>query len=262
MISYYQIDAFTVPNRPFSGNPAGVCFLSDWLPDATLQSIAAENNLAETAFAIQKGHGVFDLRWFTPEIEMDLCGHATLAPAYVIFEHLGFTGDSIGFDTKSGRLGVTREGDLFSLDFPSWPATPCDAPLELIAGLGAGQPVFVGKKRDYLVVFESEKQIAALQPDFTHLAKVDTLGVIVTAPGETADFVSRFFAPGAGVAEDPVTGSAHSTLIPYWANRLAKTQLHALQISRRGGELFVEDRGPRVRIAGRAKTYATGFLHI
>lgn len=263
MIPYYQIDAFTVSDRPFSGNPAGVCFLSDWLPDVTLQSIAAENNLAETAFVIQKGHGEFDLRWFTPEIEMDLCGHATLAPAYVIFEHLGFTGGEIIFDTQSGQLGVTREGDgLFALDFPSWPAAPCDAPPELIAGLGAGQPFFVGKKRDYLVVFESEKQIAALRPDFALLEKCDALGIIVTAPGETADFVSRFFAPTAGVPEDPVTGSAHSTLVPYWANRLKKTQMKAFQISKRGGELFVEDRGDRVRIAGRAKTYATGFLHL
>ncbi|HEY5753950.1 MAG TPA: PhzF family phenazine biosynthesis protein [Chthoniobacterales bacterium] len=261
IIPYYHVDAFTVGNQPFSGNPAGVCFLTSWLPDDLLQSMAAEHNLAETAFAIQKSNGEFDLRWFTPEFEMDLCGHATLAPAHVIFEHFGFSGERIGFDTRSGRLTVNRKDDVLELDFPSRPPVTSEVPPELIAGLGM-TPVTVMKSRDYLAVFESEGQVAALKPDFSILAKVETLGIIATAPGQNADFVSRFFAPRAGVPEDPVTGSAHSTLIPYWAQRLGKTELHAFQLSKRRGELLCQLRGDRVGIAGRAVTYSTGFLRV
>ncbi|HEY5892797.1 MAG TPA: PhzF family phenazine biosynthesis protein [Chthoniobacterales bacterium] len=221
----------------------------------------SQQNTTSPAFVIQKSANEFDLRWFTPEFEMDLCGHATLAPAHVIFEHLGFSDESIGFDTRSGRLTVNRNDDVLGLDFPSRPAAVCDFPPDLIAGLGMA-PVALMKSRDYLAVFDSEEDVAAIRPDFSALAKVETLGIIVTAPGKNSDFVSRFFAPRAGIAEDPVTGSAHSTLIPYWTGRLGKTKLHAFQISKRRGELFCEFRGDRVGIGGRALTYSTGFLRI
>jgi predicted PhzF superfamily epimerase YddE/YHI9 len=258
LIPYYQVDAFA--SRVFTGNPAGVCLLSDWVTDDVLQSIAAENNLAETAFVVQRA-GRYDLRWCTPTMEVDLCGHATLAPAHVIFEHLGFRGERICFDTRSGELTVTRENDLLVLDFPARPAELCPPPPQLAAGLGR-TPVHVAKARDYLAVFASEQEVASLKPDMSALAQLNSLGIIATAPGAKCDFVSRFFAPQAGIPEDPVTGSAHSTLIPYWSQRLSKKTLHAQQISVRGGELFCEDRGSRVGIGGRAVTYATGFLHL
>jgi PhzF family phenazine biosynthesis protein len=257
-IPYYQIDTFT--SSLFTGNPAGVCLLADWLPDAVLQSIATENNLAETAFIVQRGSS-FDLRWFTPLIEMDLCGHATLAPAHVIFRHLGYRGSTISFDTRSGALAVSLTEDILTLDFPSRPATPCDTPLDLKTGLGA-QPTFTAKSRDYLAVFESEEAVRSLNPDMAALMRLDCLGIIATAPGDHCDFVSRFFAPRAGVPEDPVTGSAHCTLIPYWAERLLRPTLRALQVSSRGGELFCAHRGERVAIGGRAVTYSSGFLHV
>lgn len=257
-IPYYQVDAFT--NRMFAGNPAGVCLLTDWLSDTHLQSIAAENNLAETAFVVQRGQH-FDLRWFTPTVEMDLCGHATLAPAHVIFQHLGYRGAVVSFHTRSGVLTVTRGGGLLTLDFPARPPLPCPVPADLIEGVGCN-PSFIGKARDYLVVLESEQAVRKLQPNMSALMRIDCLGIIVTGPGEEHDFVSRFFAPRAGVPEDPVTGSAHCTLIPYWAERLGKSKLHALQVSQRGGELFCEHRGERVGIGGRAVTYSSGFLHV
>ena len=257
-IPYYQVDAFT--DRLFAGNPAGVGVLTDWLPDATLQAIAAENNLAETAFIVQR-EGHFDLRWFTPTLEMDLCGHATLASAHVIFQHLGDRDSAVRFQTRSGRLTVTRERELLTLDFPSRPAVPCPTPADLIAGLGA-TPMGTAKARDYLAIFDSEQTVRNLKPDMAALMRLDCLGIIATAPGRQCDFVSRFFAPRAGVPEDPVTGSAHCTLIPYWAERLGRMKLHARQVSARGGELFCELRGDRVDMAGRAVTYSTGFLHI
>ena len=257
-IPYYQVDAFT--NRLFTGNPAGVCLLTDWLPDATLQAIAAENNLAETAFVVQRTEH-FDLRWFTPNLEMDLCGHATLAPAHVIFQHLGYRESIVRFQTRSGLLTVTRERDILTLDFPARPAVPCPTPADLIAGLGA-TPVATAKARDYLAIFDSEQTVRNLKPDMAALMRLDCLGIIATAPGEQCDFVSRFFAPRAGVPEDPVTGSAHCTLIPYWAERLGRMKLHARQVSARGGELFCELRGERVGMAGHAVTYSTGFLHV
>ncbi len=257
-IPYYQVDAFT--SALFSGNPAGVCLLTEWLPDAVLQSIAAENNLAETAFVVQRD-SCFDLRWFAPTLEMDLCGHATLAPAHVIFRHLGWRGLAVKFQTRSGVLTVTREDDLLSLDFPSRPAADCSAPADLIEGLGC-TPSATAKARDYMAVFDSEQAIRELQPDMTALMRLDCLGVIATAPGEQCDFVSRFFAPRAGVPEDPATGSSHCTLIPYWAERLGRQKFHALQLSKRGGEFYCENRGERVGIAGRAVTYSTGFLHV
>jgi len=257
-VPFYQIDTFT--DRMFAGNPAGVCFLAEWLQDELMQSIAAENHLAETAFVIQR-QSSFELRWFTPAMEVDLCGHATLAPAHVIFRHLGYRGEVIRFETKSGELTVTRKGELLELDFPSRPAVECVDPGLLEQALGIA-PRYVGKSRDYLAVFDSERIVREITPDMDILMELDSLGVIVTAPGGDCDFVSRFFAPRAGVPEDPVTGSAHSTLIPYWANRLGKSQLYARQISARGGQLYCEDRDQRVGIAGRAVTYSVGFLQI
>lgn len=257
-IPYYQVDAFT--SRLFGGNPAGVCILSAWLSDSTLQSIAAENNLAETAFIVQRD-SYFDLRWFTPTLEMDLCGHATLAPAHVLFRHLGYRDCVVTFQTRAGKLTVTRSEDLLTLDFPARPASSCSPPEALIEGLGF-LPTFTAKARDYLVVFTNEREVRELRPDMKNLMRLDCLGIIATAPGDDCDFVSRFFAPRAGVPEDPVTGSAHCTLIPYWAERLERTHMRAMQVSPRGGELFCEHRGERVGIAGRAVTYSSGFLHI
>jgi PhzF family phenazine biosynthesis protein len=257
-IPYYQVDTFT--STLFAGNPAGVCLLAAWLPDAVLQSIAAENNLAETAFIVQRDSG-FDLRWFTPALEMDLCGHATIAPAHVIFRHLGYRDAVVRFQTRSGELTVTRTGDLLTLDFPARPAVACAAPAALVKGLGLA-PTTTAKARDYLAVFDSERAVRELRPDMAALMQLDCLGIIATAPGDHCDFVSRFFAPRAGVPEDPVTGSAHCTLIPYWAERLGRPRLNALQVSQRGGELFCEHRGERVSIAGRAVTYSSGFLHV
>jgi predicted PhzF superfamily epimerase YddE/YHI9 len=226
-----------------------------------MQAIAAENNQAETAFVVPGPEQPFGLRWFTPTLEMDLCGHATLAAAHVLSRHRGLSGDEVRFTTLSGELAVSRSGELLALDFPSRPAAPCDLPSGLVDALGKA-PVSVAKSRDYLAVFESEEDVHGLRPDFAAMKKLDSLGVIVTAPGRDCDFVSRFFAPGAGVDEDPVTGSAHCTLIPYWAERLGKEQLEARQISARGGELSCALLGERVSIAGRAITYSSGVIHL
>ena len=257
VIPYFEVAAFT--KRHFAGNPAGVCFLSEWLPDAQMQAIAAENNLAETAFVIER-NGYFDVRWMTPTVEVDLCGHATLASAHVIFHHLGRTGDRVRFQSRSGELTVARVEDRLVLDFPSQPPSSCELPEKLVQGLRA-QPRSVWKGPDYLAVFDREQDIKALAPDFDMLARLDARGTIVTALGDDCDFVSRFFAPQSGIPEDPVTGSTHCTLIPYWSKRLGKKALHARQLSKRGGELFCEDRGERVGIGGNAVTYVEGKLH-
>jgi len=257
VIPYFEVAAFT--KRHFAGNPAGVCFLSEWLPDAQMQAIAAENNLAETAFVIER-NGYFDVRWMTPTVEVDLCGHATLASAHVIFHHLGRTGDRVRFQSRSGELTVARVEDRLVLDFPSQPPSSCELPEKLVQGLHA-QPKSVWKGPDYLAVFDREQDIKALAPDFDMLAQLDARGTTVTAPGDDCDFVSRFFAPQSGIAEDPVTGSTHCALIPYWSKRLGKKALHARQLSKRGGELFCEDRGERVGIGGNAVTYVEGKLH-
>lgn len=257
-IPYYQVDAFT--DHAFGGNPAGVCILASWLPDAVLQSIAFENNLAETAFVVQR-ESHFDLRWFTPTVEIDLCGHATLAAAHVLISHLTYRESTVRFQTQSGVLSVTHDHGLLTLDFPARPAIPCAAPADLIAGLGR-HPVLTAKARDYLAVLETEQAVEELRPDLAALSRLDCLGIIVTAPGDKSDFVSRFFAPRAGIPEDPVTGSSHCTLIPYWASRLNRPKLRALQISQRGGELFCEHLGERVAIAGRAVTYLSGYLQV
>lgn len=257
-LPYYEVSAFST--NPFGGNPAGVCPLEAWLPDTVLLGIAANNNLAETAFTVPRGDD-FELRWFTPTIEMDLCGHATLAAASVLFNERGLRGDAVCFHSRSGVLSVARDGDLFTLDFPSRPPVASGAAEALIRGLGA-TPKEVFKARDYLAVFSNEAEVRALKPDFAALKTLDCLGIIVTAPGKDCDFVSRFFAPGAGVDEDPVTGSAHCTLIPFWAQRLDKTQLFARQVSARGGELFCELVGGRVQIGGRAVHYLRGEIKI
>ena len=258
-IPIYVIDAFT--RKVFGGNPAAVCPLEDWLSDAEMQAIAQENNLSETAFFVRQGDA-YALRWFTPTLEVDLCGHATLASAFVIFNYLERAGDTVTFETRSGPLTVSREGENLALDFPARRGAPCEPPAELVEGLGA-RPRETLRARDYLAVYQSEEEVRRLEPDFGLLAKLDCLGVIATAEGRgEADFVSRFFAPGAGVDEDPVTGSAHCTLIPYWAEKLGRQQLHALQISARGGELFCEDKGERVKIAGTVVRYSEGFLYL
>jgi len=257
-LPYYEVAAFTT--SPFGGNPAGVCPLESWLPDDVLQNIAANNNLAETAFTVPHGEQ-FELRWFTPAVEMDLCGHATLAAAYVLFCERGVSGNQINFSSRSGNLTVTRNAAVLTLDFPARPAAPTDSPGSLIQGLGA-KPGKVLKARDYLAIFETESEVRAIKPDFGLLKRLDCLGIIVTAPGTDCDFVSRFFAPGAGVDEDPVTGSAHCTLIPYWANRLNKTNLCARQVSPRGGELVCQVRGDRVKIGGNATLYLRGEIFL
>jgi PhzF family phenazine biosynthesis protein len=257
-LPYYEVSAFTT--NPFGGNPAGVCVLDAWLPDDVLRSIAANNNLAETAFVVPQGND-FELRWFTPTVEIDLCGHATLAAASILFSEHGWHGDKIRFHSRSGLLTVARDQNLLTLDFPSRPAMPSVALEALLHGLGA-RPQEIFKARDYLALFASEAEVRSLKPDFAQLKTLDCLGIIVTAVGTDADFVSRFFAPGAGVDEDPVTGSAHCTLIPFWAQRLGKSNLFARQVSARGGELFCELAGERVRIGGRAVHYLRGEIQI
>jgi PhzF family phenazine biosynthesis protein len=247
----YQVDAFA--SRAFEGNPAAVCPLERWLDDALLQAIAAENNLSETAFVVPSGAD-FQLRWFTPVAEVDLCGHATLATAHVLFEHLGHPGALIRFETRSGPLTVRRSDGLLEMDFPARPPAPCAGPETLAAALGQ-LPLEVLCADDYLAVFDSEETVRALAPDFALLATLDRRGVIVTAPGRDEDFVSRFFAPRLGIPEDPVTGSAHCTLAPYWAGRLGRSALSARQVSQRGGRVRCEVKGDRVLLAGTAVTF-------
>jgi predicted PhzF superfamily epimerase YddE/YHI9 len=259
-VPIYQIDAFT--HKLFGGNPAAVCPLEAWLPEATMQAIAAENNLAETAFFVPDGVD-YALRWFTPTVEVDLCGHATLASAHVVFQFLKPQRQSVRFHTlKAGTLTVSRRGDMLVMDFPARPPAVCEPPPGLIAALG-GAPRAVWKARDHLVAYDTAAEIAALEPDLIALAEIDCWGVIVTAPGDDdADFVSRFFAPAQGVPEDPVTGSAHTTLVPYWTGRLGRTELTARQLSRRGGLLHCALRGDRVDIAGHAVTYLAGQIEL
>ena len=254
----YQVDAFT--GRVFGGNPAAVVLLNEWLPDETLQAIAAENNLSETAFLIF-GKYVHSLRWFTPKLEVDLCGHATLATAFVLFESGAVDGESVRFETKSGVLTVRKQGELYAMDFPARAPRPVSCTDEIVEALGR-RPKDVRAARALMAVFEDEDEVRGLAPDFARLSAVHDFAVIVTAPGREVDFVSRFFAPNAGIPEDPVTGSAHCTLVPYWSKRLEKPKLHALQVSARGGELFCEDRGERVTMAGRAVSYMEGSITI
>ncbi|MEY2940880.1 MAG: hypothetical protein RJA67_565 [Bacteroidota bacterium] len=259
-IPIYQVDAFT--NERFKGNPAAVCPLDSWLPDAVMQNIAAENNLAETAFLVSSGDR-YEIRWFTPTVEVDLCGHATLASAYVLFNELGFSGDQINFIShRSGPLSVTKYGSILALNFPV--DTLLELPLKPAFAIGLSQaPVKVFKgKTDYLFVYDSEAEILALQPDFEALKSHPVRGIIVTAPGETTDFVCRFFGPACGVNEDPVTGSAHTTLTPYWSSVLGKTELRARQLSLRTGNLTCKLVGDRVEIAGEAVLYLRGEIEV
>ncbi len=274
-----QVDAFT--SRRFGGNPAAVVPLDAWLPDGVLQAIAAENNLAETAFIVPtrgadgrlrpaaEVAGLspaieevdYALRWFTPGVEMDLCGHATLATAFVIEQILGHVFAAVRFSSRSGPLTVRRTAGRLELDFPARPGRPISPPPALAAALGAA-PREVLAARDWLAIYDSAEQVAALRPDFARVAALDTFAVIASAAGTDCDFVSRFFAPRAGVPEDPVTGSAHCTLIPYWAQRLGKTEMFARQISARGGELHCRLSGNRVGIGGDAVMYLDGWIEI
>jgi PhzF family phenazine biosynthesis protein len=259
IVPFYQVDAFT--DRLFGGNPAGVCPLDQWLPDETMQKIAMENNVSETAFFVKKGDG-FHIRWFTPKVEVNLCGHATLASAHVIFNYLGYQGEILSFESKSGVLNVTREGNLLILDFPSNIPQRTSLPNDFVQALNITPVQCFRGKDDYLLLYKSQQEIEALIPDFRKLEKVDARAVIVTAPGIKADFVSRFFAPRVGVDEDPVTGSAHTLLIPFWAEKLGKKEMHALQLSRRGGIIYCRSKGDRVDIGGRAVTYLKGEITV
>lgn len=263
-IPMYQVDAFT--RVPFKGNPAAVCVLESWPDDATLQNIAAENNLAETAFIIQAdGAHDYDLRWFTPEVEMDLCGHATLASAYVVFEFLQPELNAVSFSTMSGELNVVQAVDgQLSMDFPA--RAPELAPAKVV---GPVRDLFgdlaqeVWQARDLLVLMDAEAAVQNFQPDMAALSGFkDHFAVIITAPGDEVDFVSRFFAPNAGIPEDPVTGSAHCTLIPFWAKRLGRQVLRARQLSQRTGELLCENEGERVRMSGHATLFLRGEIYV
>jgi PhzF family phenazine biosynthesis protein len=255
----YQVDAFA--SRAFAGNPAAVVPLERWLDDATLQAIAAENNLSETAFLVGGG-GEYHIRWMTPGEEVDLCGHATLASAWVIFNEIEVGRTEVRFRSQSGPLRVSAEGPRLALDFPSRPPEPADDSLEALAGALGRRPDRALASRDALAVFGSEDEVRSLRPDMARVAALRRLGVIATAPGRDCDFVSRFFAPGVGVTEDPVTGSAHCTLVPYWSARLGKRSLFARQVSPRGGELWCEDRGERVSIAGHCAKYLEGTIEL
>jgi len=258
-LAIYQIDAFT--SHVFGGNPAAVCPLASWLPDAQLQAIAAENNLAETAFFAPRGRE-FDIRWFTPAVEVDLCGHATLATAHLILNELGHPDNFVHFHSRSGLLKVHRRDHLLELDFPSTPPAPTPVPERLIEALGLAPREVLRSKFDYLCVYADQAEVMSLSPDFGVMKKVPTRGIIATAAGTNCAFVSRFFAPLAGIDEDPVTGSAHCALVPYWAAVLGKHKLHARQVSKRGGELWCDLAGDRVKMAGQSVLYLRGEITI
>jgi PhzF family phenazine biosynthesis protein len=259
-LALYQVDAFA--GRVFAGNPAAVVPLDRWLPDGVLLAIAAENNLSETAFLVRDGGG-YHIRWMTPAAEVDLCGHATLASAWVVMNLLEPGRPDVVFASKSGPLRVRRDGERLALDFPSRPPGAAeDTAHDALAGALGRRPAEALVSRDYLAVYASEADVRALAPDMARVAGLDRMGVIATAPGQDCDFVSRFFAPAVGVPEDPVTGSAHCTLVPYWSARLGRPRLFARQVSRRGGELWCEDRGDRVLIAGHAALYLTGAIEV
>lgn len=247
----YQVDAFA--SRAFEGNPAAVCPLDSWLDDGLLQAIAEENNLSETAFFVPSEKG-YQLRWFTPVREVDLCGHATLATAHILFEKLGYAQPVITFETRSGDLFVKRNGRQLEMDFPASSLTPCALPAILLEGLGQ-RPIEVWAAEDYVAVFDSETTVRAITPDQALLSQLDLRCVVITAPGDEVDFVSRVFGPKFGIPEDPVTGSAHCELAPYWARKLGKNILNARQVSKRGGTLACEVKADRVVLTGRAVTF-------
>ena len=257
-ISVYYVDAFA--ENLFSGNQAVVCPLKEWVPEDVMQSIAAENNLSETAF-FTGSKGRYHIRWFTPFKEIDLCGHATLASAYVIFNHIDRSLKEIVFDSRSGLLGVKKEGILLTMDFPSQMPKECKAPKELLSALNC-KPVEVLKALDYIVVLPDESSVKNIEPDMELIKKLDLRGVAVTAKGKDADFVSRFFVPKYGINEDPVTGSSHCELAPYWSKKLGKKELRAIQLSKRGGGILCKDAGERVLLSGKAVLYMEGVINI
>ena len=259
-IKIFQVDAFT--DQLFNGNPAAVCILEEWLTNELMQSIAAENNLAETAFIVPKEKG-FAIRWFTPTIEVDLCGHATLATAYVLFNCLGYSDPEIVFySTKNGELRVSQQNDILFLDFPTDTMNKITVTDQIRACLRM-DPLEVYKgKTDYVALLESEEDVQNLRPDLDKVSELNARGLIVTAKGKTVDFVSRFFAPQSGVNEDPVTGSAHTTLIPIWSEKLGKKEMTATQLSNRGGKLICIHNGDRCLIGGNAKIFLTGEINI
>lgn len=258
-IPIFQVDAFS--SKCFSGNPAAVCLLNSWLPSESMQAIAQENNLAETAFLVGSNDR-YELRWFTPLAEVDLCGHATLASAFVIINELKVNASVLFFESRSGELRVTRRGDELELDFPADVFAASDAPAELEEALGLKCSEFYRGKTDYMVVVDDETTLVEINPNFHLMRSLGVRGVIVTAPGNDVDFVSRFFAPEVGIDEDPVTGSAHTTLTPYWSNRLGKSAMSALQLSTRGGTLHCELKADRVLIRGNAVLYLKGEIYI
>jgi len=257
----FHVDAFTA--TPFAGNPAAVCPLENWLDDGWLRAVAAENNLSETAYLVPRGDH-YELRWFTPRCEVKLCGHATLASALVVLQVLAPGLESVRFKTRfSGTLTVSRDGDLLAMDFPALAPWSCaDPPKALIEGLGTAPAAVMQIEDNYFAVYEREKDVRGIHPDFGLLEKLHPAGVAVTAPGEDADFVSRYFAPSYGIPEDPVTGSTHCSLGPYWAQRLGKKRLHARQVSERGGEIWCEVAGERVILKGKAVLTLRGELLI
>ncbi len=257
-LKMYQVDAFA--RRAFEGNPAAVCPLDAWLPDGVLQSIAAENNLSETAFLVPE-EDRFAIRWFTPATEVDLCGHATLASAYVLFECEGYQEQTIRFDSRSGELAVSRDGDLLVLDFPAQPPEPCAIPDEVVSAFGA-EPVECLRSADLIVVYEDEDFVRSVQPDIGKLRAVDSRGIIITSASNKYDFVARFFGPRVGIDEDPVTGSAYTQLVPYWAEKTGSKRFRAKQVSERGGELFCELSGNRVLIGGQVAEFLRGEIEV
>lgn len=260
-LKIYQVDAFT--ESLFKGNPAAVILLDEWLPDVTMQNIAIENNLSETAFLVKNGEE-YDIRWFTPALEVDLCGHATLASGYVLLNYYEKDATRINFfSPRSGKLSVEKQADILYLDFPADTLEPSKISAEKIKALGKAPVECYHGREDYLMVFQTQKDIENLMPDFNLLSKIETKrGYIVTAPGDHSDFVSRFFAPFAGINEDPVTGSAHTTLTPYWSEKLNKKELSARQLSKRGGALKCINEGPRIKIGGKAQLYLIGEIYI
>lgn len=258
-IKIYQIDAFT--NKVFGGNPAAVCPLSEWISDELMQQIAEENNLAETAFYVKNGE-VYDIRWFTPKSEVDLAGHPTLATAFVLINFEGHSSNEIHFMSKSGKLIVKKEGNFYTLNFPRDTFKELLVTEHLTHAFNIKPQTIFRGKTDFMFVYQSEKEVAELKPDFREVARLDARGVICTAPGKDCDFVSRFFAPQLGIDEDPVTGSAHTSLIPYWSEVLQKKELFAKQISWRGGELHCRALGERVEISGQAVAFMKGEIEV
>lgn len=254
----YQVDAFT--DEIFSGNPAAVVPLESWLEDDRMQKIAAENNLSETAYFVHESDDSYSIRWFTPKTEVDICGHATLASAHVLFEQMGFDGKKVVFQSKSGELTVEKKDNIYWMNFPSNPPEPIPVPKLLPEAIGT-IPIYTGVNRDMLVLLQDESTVQSIKPDFALLERMEVRGIIITAEGDDCDFVSRFFAPSVGIYEDPVTGSAHSILTPFWEKRLGKSSLEARQISKRGGNIMCKQKDGRVDIGGEAVTYMVGEIN-